>query len=250
MGVIAWTSRTSCCLFSMRVTQAVGPISPSVVTVVCPTAAPAQTSAARPAPARCGRRAGARRRGGRSARAPPRVPGRGWRRTGGAPRPAGRPPRRGKGKVPPGTGAMRLIRTFPRTWGRLPVCSGLRTPFMPERRLHIQAEPSKKPVSHGKNRSTAEFCKRLYLHNIMVHRGAILGNPAASVERFWGRRSLVRNSDSSSSRRERPATPVTRFLDRLLTSIKTSVYIDSHSVSLSRTIDEERRKMKWPPRLS
>ena len=35
----------------MRVTQACGPISPSVVTVVCPTAAPAQTSAATPATA-------------------------------------------------------------------------------------------------------------------------------------------------------------------------------------------------------
>ncbi len=88
-------------------------------------------------------RSGARRRGGRSGGAARPAPGRGPPRTCGASPPAGRPPRRGKGKVPLECGARRLIRTFPRTWSRLPVCCGVNTFSMPEGRLHIQAEPSK-----------------------------------------------------------------------------------------------------------
>ncbi len=55
-----------------------------------------------------------------------------------------------RGKVPPGTGAGPLIRTFPRTWSRLPVCSGLNTFSIPYGRLHVQAQPSKKARFPGK----------------------------------------------------------------------------------------------------
>jgi len=101
------------------------------------------------APARYGRREGARRHGGHSGGAAPPPPDPARRRTCSASCPAGRP-RRGRDKVPSGSGARRLIRTGLRTWSCLPVCCGFNTFIIPAGRLHIQASQSEKSPFQGK----------------------------------------------------------------------------------------------------